>query len=194
VGEKFEIAAAHQVEAGTDQPDRPIAEVVCLPGSAGRHTTLPEQPSRNRAVGFAGKVPIERAESEHQSLAPRPREAIRRADRSLGQGLPQTERGVSSGREILIEGDDRGDGRRSRSTANKYDGSAVLGTADDPVLAIACGMQEHLRQRTDAARLAKFRGRGREKDDRRSKMWQPNRRSSVRAFVRVENETAVPSG
>jgi hypothetical protein len=162
ITEKFEIAAAHQVEAGTDQPDRPVAEVMCLPGGARGHAAFPKQPLRNHAVGFAGKVPIERADS--------------------------------SGREILIEGDDRGRGRRSRSTADEYDGSAVLRAADDPVFAIACGMQEHLRQGPDAARLAKFRGGGREKHDRRSKMRQPDRRGLVRALVRVEREIAVPSG
>jgi hypothetical protein len=194
IPEKFEIATPHQVDPRTDQPDCSIAEVMCLPCSARGHPSFAKQSLGDRAVGFAGKVPVERAECEHQSAASRRREAIRRAGRSLGQGLPQTERSVSSGREILIEWDDCGRGRRSRSTGDQYDGSAVSRTADDPVFAIACGMQEHLRQRTDAARLAKFRGRGREKNDCRSKMRQPDRRGLVRALVRVEREIAVPSG
>jgi hypothetical protein len=70
----------------------------------------------------------------------------------------------------------------------------VLRAADDPVFAIACGMQEYLGQRTDAARLAKIRGRGREKNDRRSKMREPDRKGLVRALVRIEREIAVPSG
>ena len=31
VAEKFEVATAHQVQSGTDQPDCPIAEIMCLP-------------------------------------------------------------------------------------------------------------------------------------------------------------------
>jgi hypothetical protein len=192
--EKLKVATPHQVQPGTDQADGPVAEVVCLPGRAGGHTALPEQSLRNRAIGFAGEARIKRAEDEHQSLAPRRREASRRAERLPGQGLPQTKRSVSAGREILIEGDDRGRGSRSRSTANEYDRSTVSRTSDDPVLAIACGMHEYLRQRTDTAGPAKFRGRGREKNDCRSKMRQPNRRGLVRALVRVEREIAVPSG
>jgi hypothetical protein len=194
VGEKFEVAAPHQVQPGTHQPDGPVAEVVCLPGRAGWHAALPEQPLRNCAIGFAGEMCIERAEDEHQSLAPRRREADRRADTSLGESLPEAKRSVSAGREIVIEGNDGGDGRRSRSTANEHDGSAVWRTAQDSVLPIACGLLEYLRQRTDAARLAETLGHGREKNDDRSKVWQPNWRGSVGALVRVEREIATPSG
>jgi hypothetical protein len=143
LGEKFEVATPHKVEPGTEQPDGPVAEVVCLPGRARRHTAFPKQPLRNRAIGFAGEACIKRAENEHQSLAPRRREAIRRADGSLGQAPPQTKRSVSSGWEILIEGNDRGRGRRSRSTANEYNRGAVSRTADDPVFAVACGTEEY---------------------------------------------------
>ena len=65
---------------------------------------------------------------------------------------------------------------------------------EDRVLAIACGTLEYLRQRSDAARLAKSLGRGREKNDGRNKVWQPNWRGSVGALVRVEREIATPSG
>jgi len=149
---------------------------------------------RNCAIGFAGEACIKRAEDEHQSPTPRRREAVGRADRSLGEGLPQTKRRVSAGREILIEGNEGGDGRRSRSTANEHDGSAVRRTAQDSVLPIACGLLEYLRQRTDAARLAETLGRGREKNDGSCKVWQPNWRGSVGALVRVEREIATPSG
>ena len=86
------------------------------------------------------------------------------------------------------------DGRRSRSTADEHDGSAVLRTADDPVLAIACGALEYWLELGDAARFTESLGRGREKNDRRSKMWQPNRRGSVCSLVWVEREIATPSG
>jgi hypothetical protein len=43
-------------------------------------------------------------------------------------------------------------------------------TGDDPVFPIACRMQDYLRERSDAARLAKFRGCSREKNDRRCQM------------------------
>ena len=194
MGEEFEVAAPHQAKPGTDQPNGPVAKVVCLPGDAGRHTALPEQPFGNRAIRLAGEVCIKCAEDEHQSLAPRRSKCIRRGDVSLGQSLPEAMRSVSAGGETRIEGDDRCNRRRRCSTADEYDGSAVVRTADDFVFPIACRMQKYLPQRIDAAHFAKPRGRGREKNDRRSKMRQPNWQSSVRAFVRVEKETAVPSG
>jgi hypothetical protein len=73
VGEKFEVTTPHQVEPGTDQPDGAVAEVVCLPRNARRHPARPEEPSRNRSIGFVGEACIKRAEDEHQSLTPRGR-------------------------------------------------------------------------------------------------------------------------
>jgi hypothetical protein len=117
--EKLEVATPHQVQPGSDQPDCSVTEVVRLPGNAGWHAALPEQPLRNRAVGFAGEVCVERAEKQHKSPASRRREAIRQADRSLGYNLPQAKRCVSAGGKVLIERDDRGDGRRSRGSADE---------------------------------------------------------------------------
>jgi hypothetical protein len=58
MGEEFEVAAPHRAEPGTDQPNGPVAKVVCLPGDAGRHSALPEQPFGNRAIRLAGEVCI----------------------------------------------------------------------------------------------------------------------------------------
>jgi hypothetical protein len=100
--EKLEVATPHQVQPGSDQPDCSVTEVVRLPGNAGWHAALPEQPLRNRAVGFAGEVCVGRAEKQHKS--PASREAIRQADR-LGYNLPQAKRCVSADGKVLIERD-----------------------------------------------------------------------------------------
>ena len=63
----------------------------------------------------------------------------------------------------------------------------------DQVLAVACDAPEYWRERGDAACLAEALRRGREKNDRRSKMWQPNRKNSVRALVWIEREISSPS-
>jgi hypothetical protein len=116
----------------------------CLPRNARRHTTRPEEPPRNRSIGFVGEACIKRAEDEHQSLTPRGREAIRRASRAIGQSLPEAARSISARGKIRVEGDDRCDRRLRRSTANEYDGCAVVRTGDDPVFSIACRMQDYL--------------------------------------------------
>ena len=92
----------------------------------------------------------------------------------------------------MIERDDRGDGRRSRGTADEYDGEPMFGFPKDEVLAVACAAPENWRELADAARLAECLWRGREKNNGRSKMWQPNRSSSVRALVRVEKGNRKP--
>ncbi len=73
---KFEVATTHQVQAGTDQPDCSVPEVVCFPGGIRRHAAFAKQPLRNHAIGFARKVCIERAEDERKSPASRRREAV----------------------------------------------------------------------------------------------------------------------
>jgi hypothetical protein len=192
VAEKFEIATAHQVHSGADQPDCSIAEIMCLPGGAGWHAPFAKEPLRNRAIGFASEVCVERAKDERESAAPRRREAIRRAvARSLGDGLPQAKRSVSAGGEVLIERNDSRGGSRDRCAADEHDRSAIL---KDEVLALACCALEYWRQRGDAARLAESLWRGREKNDRRSKMRQPSRGVSVGALVRIEREISNPNG
>ena len=64
---------------------------------------------------------------------------------------------------------------------------------EDEILAIACGAPEQESKGRDAVGFTEFLGRGREKNDRRSKMRQPNRRGPVCALVRVERETSNPS-
>ena len=65
-----------------------------------------EQPLRNRAIGFAGEVCIERAKGERQSAASRRREVIGGAVNRLRSGdPPQAQRSVRTGVEILIEWD-----------------------------------------------------------------------------------------
>ena len=66
---KFEVATTHQVQAGTDQPDCSVPEVVCFPGGIRRHAVFAKQPLRNHAIGFARKVCIKRAEDERKSPA-----------------------------------------------------------------------------------------------------------------------------
>jgi hypothetical protein len=67
--EKLEVAAAHQIQPGTHQANCSVAEVMRLPRGARRHAAFAEYRLRNRAIGFAGKVCIERAEGERQSPA-----------------------------------------------------------------------------------------------------------------------------
>jgi hypothetical protein len=60
------------------------------PGSARGHAALPKQPLRNRAIGFAGEVCIERTKDKHQSPASRRREVISGAiNRLRSDGPPQ---------------------------------------------------------------------------------------------------------
>ena len=73
---KFEVATTHQVQAGTDQPDCSVPEVVCFPGGIRRHAAFAKQPLRNHAIGFAREVCIERAEDERKPPASRRREAV----------------------------------------------------------------------------------------------------------------------
>ena len=74
--------------------------------------------------------------------------------RSLGYRLPQAQRSIRTGREVMIERDDRGDGRRSRGPADEYDGEPMFGFPKDEVLAVACAAPENWPERADAARLA----------------------------------------
>jgi hypothetical protein len=147
---------------------------------------------RDRAIGFVGEVRVECAQHERESPTPRRRETLRRArERSFADGLPQPECRISAGGEVLIERDDGRDGCRGCGAADQDDRNAVL---KDQVLAVACGAPEYWRKRGDAARFAESLWRGREKNDRRSNMRQPNRRGSVCALVRIEREISSPSG
>ena len=151
-----------------------------------------EQPLRNRAIGFAGEVCIERAKGERQSAASRRREVIGGAiNRLRSDGPPQTKRGVRTGGEMLIEWHDGRSRCSGRGAGDEHNGSAIL---EDEILAIACGAPEQESKGRDAVGFTEFLGRGRKKNDSRSKMRQPNRRCSVRTLVWVERETSDPSG
>jgi hypothetical protein len=91
----------------------------------------------------------------------------------------------------MIERDDGRGGCTGCGAADEDNRNAVL---KDQVLAVACGALEYWRERGDAARVAESLWRGREQDDRRSKLRQPYRRGSVRTLVRIEREIANPSG
>jgi hypothetical protein len=165
---------------------------MCLPGSAGWNAALPKQPLRNRAIGFAGEVCIERTENKHQSPASRRREVIGGAINSLrSDGPPQAKRSISAGGKVLIERDQGRSGRSGRDAADEYNGSAIL---KNQILSIACGALEYWLEPGNAARFTESLWRGREKNGRRSKMWQPNRRGAVCTLVWVEREIATPSG
>jgi hypothetical protein len=192
LAEKLEVAAAHQVQPASDQPNCAVAEVMCLPGSTGWHAPFAEQPLRNRAVGFAGEVCIERTEDKHQSAPSRRREIIGGAINRLRRDrLPQAKRSISAGGKVLIERDDGRSGRSGRDAADEYNGSAIL---KNQILSIACGALEYWLELGDAARFTESLWRGREKNGRRSKMWQPNPRGAVCTLVWVEREIATPSG
>jgi hypothetical protein len=129
------------------------------PGSARGHAALPKQPLRNRAIGFAGEVCIERTEDKHQSPASRRREVISGAiNRLRSDGPPQAKRSISAGGKVLIERDDGRSGCSGREAADEYNGSAIL---KNQILSIACGALECWWERGDAARLAKSLGCGR---------------------------------
>ena len=139
-----------------------------------------------------GEVTVECAQHERESPSPRRRETLRRArERSFADGLPQLERRLSAGGEVLVERDDGRGGCCDRGAADQDERGAVL---KDQVLAVACGAPEYWRERGDAARLAESLWRGREQNDRRCKMRQPNRRSSAPTLVRIEREISSPSG
>ena len=67
-----------------------------------------------------------------------------------------------------------------RGTGDESNGSAIF---KDEMLAVACSAPEQESMGRDAARFTEFLGGGREKNDRRSKVRQPNRRCSVRPPV-----------
>jgi hypothetical protein len=168
VAEKFAVAAAHQVQPGTDQPDGAVAEVMCLPGVTRWHTPFAEQPLRNCAVGFAGEVCIERAKGERQSASSGRREVIGGAIHRLrSDGPPQAKRGVRPGGEILIEWDNGGSRCTGHGAGDEHNGSAIL---KDEILAVACSTPEQEPKGRDAARFTEFLAGGCEKNDRRSKM------------------------
>jgi hypothetical protein len=190
--EKLEVATPHQVQPGSDQPDCAVAEVMCLPGSTGWQAPFAVQPLRNRAIGFAGEVCIERAEDKYQSPAARRREVIGGAiNRLRNDGPPQAKRSISAGGKVLIERDDSRSGCSGRDAADEYNASAIL---KNQILAIACGALEYWLELGDAGRFMESLWRGRKKNGRRSKMWQPNRRGAVCSLVWVEREIATPSG
>jgi hypothetical protein len=169
MAEKLEVAAPHQVQPGTDQPDCSVAEVMCLPGSARGHAPFAEQSLRNRAIGFAGEVCIERAEDEHQSPASRRREVIGGAiSRLRNDGPPQAKRSISAGSKVLIERDEGRSGRSGRDAPDEYNAGAIL---KNPILSIACGTLEYWLEPGNAARFTESLWRAREKNDRGSKMW-----------------------
>ena len=190
---KVEVAATHQVQSGAHQPNGSVADIMCFPGGSGRHAALPEQCARDRAIGFASEVSIERAKRERKSPASRRREAVRAIGRSPCDGTPQAKRSVSAGGEVLIERDDGGGRCRSRGLADQHHGKASLGSSEEQIVAVACGALEDRRQYGDVARIAESLWRGREKNDSRSNLRLPNRRSPVCALVRVEREISNPS-
>lgn len=104
--------------------------------------------------------------------------------------LPQAKRSVGAGREVAIERNDSCCGCRRRCTADEDDWGALL---KDQVKAVAGGILEYWRGYGDVARLGKFLGRGREKNDRGGNMGQSYRRGSVRAFVGLEREILNPT-
>jgi hypothetical protein len=105
--------------------------------------------------------------------------------------LPQAKRSVRTGWKIPIEWDDGSSRRGGRGTFDEYNGRAIL---KNQILAVTCRASKHEREGRNAARFTEFVRRGRESNDRRSKMRQPNRRCSVRPLVWVEREISDPSG
>jgi tripartite-type tricarboxylate transporter receptor subunit TctC len=70
--------------------------------------------------------------------------------------------------------------RVGRGAADEDDGKAILGAAaEEQILAVACAALKHSLQAEGIARIAECLWRGREKNDRRSKMREPNRRGST---------------
>ena len=146
-------------------------------------------------IGFAREVSIERAEDERESPAPRRTEAVsRRTRRSPGNDAPQPKRRFGAGCEVLIERNNRSDGRGGRGTAGEDDGNAMFGSGDDQIVAVARATLEYSRQEADVVSSAEFFRRGREDNDGRSKTRQPDRRSPVCPLVRIEREISNPSG
>ena len=111
--------------------------------------------------------------------------------RALVDGVPQLKCSVSARREVLIERDDGCERCSCRGTADEDDRNTVL---KYQILAVACGALKNWRNRGDVARLAKRLWRGGEKNDRRSKVRQPNRGGLVCTLVRIERGISSPSG
>jgi hypothetical protein len=112
VTKEINVAATHQVQPRTHQPNRSVPEVMRFPGGSRWHAAFAEHCSCDRAIGPTVEARVERAQNERKSPVLWQRETVRRAvERSPSDGLPQAKRSVSAGGEVVIE---RDDGRGAR--------------------------------------------------------------------------------
>jgi len=69
----------------------------------------------------------------------------------------------------------------------------VFGSGDDQIVAVACATLEYSCQEADVVSRAEFLRRGREGNDGRVKMREPDGRSSVSTLIRIERGISSPS-
>ena len=105
--QQVQIAPLHQLRAGADQANGPVAQIMRFPAATGRNVCVAEQSRRNDAIGRAGKARVERTKRKPKAVSSLPRQSIRRtAVPSAGNEMPETPCCIGTYAEIRIERDD----------------------------------------------------------------------------------------
>jgi hypothetical protein len=134
--QQVQIAALHQLQAGADQANGPVTQIIRFPAATYGNVCVAEQSRRDDAIGRAGKACIERTKCKTKAVSSAPRQPIRRARApSAGNETPETQCWIGAYAEISIERDEDRGGQVTVRAADEHRGQAVMPVIDEPVFA-----------------------------------------------------------
>src|SRR5260370_19066018 len=79
--QQVQIAALHQLHAGADQANGPVAQVMRPPAGTGWNARVAKKSRRNAPLGLASKPSLKRTQRTGKPAPPRLRQPRRRAAR-----------------------------------------------------------------------------------------------------------------
>src|SRR5260370_39578647 len=68
--QQVQIAALHQLHAGADQANGPVAQVMRPPAGTGWNARVAKKSRRNGAIGLASKASIKRTQRKSKAVTP----------------------------------------------------------------------------------------------------------------------------
>src|SRR5258708_36872260 len=69
MAQQVEVAVLHESDAGADQANRAVAQVVGFPGGTGGNPPGAKEHVRDRPAGFAGEMTVDGAKGEAQPFS-----------------------------------------------------------------------------------------------------------------------------
>ena len=184
----------HQLHSGARQTDGAIAQLVCLPGGAGRNTRAAEQALCNGTIGLIGQAGVEGAQRDREPVTSVPRQPFRRTDARPASGdAPEAERRIGTRAKVSVERDDNGGRRCCAGAANEHHRQTTVTLVDEPVAPVACAALKCRRHPFEAARIPETIRRRRNNHGAGIEMRQPDDGRPIRSQIRIDRETAAPT-